>query len=110
MKGNHIELMDQGSIQIYGQIPFSGEVLPEGTGCMLRGGFCLRNVMSWKRILFLWLLVLAVGSLFGVPILASAVVGALWLGLSMGFIALVNRCMRKRRRRVLEFIAQHMLS
>lgn len=36
--------------------------------------------------------------------------GALWFGLSMGFIALVNRCMRKRRRRVLEFIAQHMLS
>lgn len=48
---------------------------------MLRGGFCLRNVMSWKRILFLWLLVLAVGALFGVPTLVSAVVGAVLYGL-----------------------------
>ena len=108
VSGDRVRLTDLGSIQICGQIPFVGQVSREGEGCVVTGGFPVSAVFSWRRQLVLWLLAVAVGSLFGVPAALMAVLAALWLALSVGLVLLLNRRMTGRRKRVLRFLEQEM--
>ena len=101
-------MMDCGSLQIYGQIPFVGRVSAEETGCVVTGGFPVSAVLSKKWLLVLWLLAVLAGVLFGVPLVLMAFFAAVWLALSTGLILLVNECMAGRRRRVLQFLEQEM--
>ena len=106
--GDEVQLMDYASLQIYGQIPFVGKVIPEKEGCMVTGGFPVSAVLSWKKMLGMWLLVVLAGRLFGVPLVLMAFFAAVWLALSVGLTVLVNLCMVRRRRLVLQFLEQEM--
>ena len=108
VSGDEIRLMDCGSLQIYGQIPFVGRVSEKEKGCVVTGGFPVSAVLSGKWLLVLWLLAVLVGVLFGVPLVLMALFAAVWLALSMGLILLANGCMAGRRRRVLQFLEQEM--
>ena len=108
VSGDEIRLMDCGALQIYGQVPFVGRVSAEEKGCVVTGGFPLSAVLSGKWLLMLWLLAVLVGCLFGVPLWLMAFFAAAWLVLSIVLVALINLCMRKRRRRVLLFLEQEM--
>ena len=106
--GDEIRLVDLGSVQIFGQIPFIGHLSQEGEGCVLTGGFPVSAVLSWRQLLAFWLLAVVLGSLFGVPLPVMALVSVLWLLLAVGMIVLVNQGMISRRRRILQFLEQEM--
>ena len=108
VSGDEIRMMDCGSLQIYGQIPFVGRVSAEEEGCVVTGGFPVSAVLSPKWLLGLWLLAVLAGVLFGVPLVLTAFFAAVWLALSIGLILLVNGCMAGRRRRILQFLEQEM--
>ena len=108
VSGDELRLMDCGSLQIYGQIPFVGRVSSEEGGCMVTGGFPVSSVLSWRWLLGLWLLADLAGCLFGVPLVFMAFFAAVWLALAVGLIVLLNQCMVGRRQRVLQFLEQEM--
>ena len=108
VSGDESRLMDCGSLQIYGQIPFVGRVSAEEGGCKITGGFPVSAVLSRRWLLGLWLLAVLIGCLFGVPLVWMVFFAAVWLALSIGIIILVNCCMAGRRRRVLQFLEQEM--
>ena len=108
VSGDEIRLMDCGSLQIYGQIPFVGRVSAEERGCVVTGSFPVSAVLSPGWLVGLWLLAILGGCLFGVPLGWTALLAAVWLALSVGLILLVNRCLAGRRRRVLRFLEQEM--
>ena len=108
VSGDEIRLMDCGSLQIYGQIPFVGRVSAEETGCVATGGFPASAVLSGKWLPGLWLLAVLAGVLFGVPPVLAAFIAAGWLAASGGLILLANQCMAGRRQRVLRFLEQEM--
>lgn len=110
-RGDRFELLDAASVQIYGQIPFTGRITPEGTGSRIEGGFYLRAILSWKRLLFFWLAAVAAGLMVSVPFVFIAPAATLWLALSVGLIVYVNGTVfAKRRRRVLDFIEKNLPS
>ena len=108
VSGDEVRLTHFGYIQLHGQIPFVGRVSKEEGGCVVTGGFPVYAVLSWRRLLVLWLLAVIMGRLFGVPVVIMALFATLWLALSVGLIVLINTCMTGRRKRVLSFLENEM--